>query len=134
MLILRARAFGLRQRDSRSGHLCLELPYVELRREALAESLTGNLQRRAAGTERTLGDRAFLVELEELQVTRHDIADERQHDGAMFSIARREIGVRGLDTSTHAPPEVELPRQVARKSRRAKRRGGKPGARDLVAT
>jgi hypothetical protein len=133
MLILGARPLGLRQCHGGRGDLRLELPNVELRRETLAESLARDLQRRASRAQCSFGDRALLVQLEELEVARDDVADERQHHGTMSSLARRVVGVRRLDSTAHAPPKIELPREIAGKPRRSKRRGGESSGRDLIA-
>ena len=83
MLGRRQRALGLRERDGRRRDLRLELPHVELRREPLREARARDLERRLARAQRPLGDRALLIELEELQIARRDVADERQHRRAL---------------------------------------------------
>jgi len=107
----------LGERHRRRGDLRLELPNVELRCEALGEALARDVERRLARAERALGDRLLLIELEQLQIARRDIAHERERRRALVRLLRAEVGARGLDIAADASPEIELPREIRGEAR-----------------
>src|SRR6185312_13866045 len=94
-------------------HLRLELPDVELRDQSLLEASLGETQRFAARFERAAGDVEVEVELAQLEIRRGDVADEREHDGALRLLRREQIFTRSLGGATQTSPEVELPGYVA---------------------
>ena len=83
------------------------------------EALPREVERRAPRRERPLGDRALLVELEQLQVSRRDVAHQREQHRALGRVLRRGVRVRRLVPAPELAPEVELPRHVAGQPRRA---------------
>ena len=115
----RGLALDLGERHRRRSDLRLELTHVELGDHAARIPLPREVERRPTRRQRSLSDRALLVELEQLQVPGGDVADQREQDGALGGILSRRVGVRRLVPAPEHHPKIHHPRHVARKARRA---------------
>src|SRR5262249_43492657 len=110
----------------------LELTNVELRGESLRVSGARHLERRLARAQRVLGDRALLIQLQELEVARRDVTDEGQHRRALTRLLGLEVRLSRVHATSDTSPEIELPREIAREPRGTIRRRRKRTERDLI--